>query len=479
MKYDIVLQKGRVVDPANGVDSVLDIGIKGGKIVEVGADLPATEAAECFDLAGYIVIPGIIDPHVHVSSWVGGRFGHRMMALAGVTTAVDFSGPIASVLELARDYGAGLNIACLNYVRPGHTVATNDPSREELEKLLLDSLAQGAIGYKILGGHYPLTPEATARAIEVANEHRAYVAFHAGTLANGSNFNGFKEAVELAGKNRLHLAHINSYCRGRVKPVVEEAQEAIRILAEHRHIVSESYLSPFNGTSSKVSGGVPESEVTRTCLEVGGFPPTEEGLAQAIRAGWAQINVEAGGLNKLASGEEAVEYWRARGTNGTVSFPVNPGESRYLLATARRHDGTFVVDALSTDGGGIPRNATVELGLALVKWGAFTLADFVRKTSTNAAAIFGLHGKGHLGPGADADVTVLDWERNKAYLAIAAGTLIMYRGAVVGQGATFITTAAGRRNVEAYGLKPLVIDLSTSGFYKTRQLAGRDGRTKA
>lgn len=465
MKYDLVLQKGRLVDPKHGVDAVLDIGIQGGKVVDVGPELPAAEAAQRFDVTGYIVVPGVIDPHVHVSSWVGGRFGHRMMALAGVTTAVDFSGPIDSVLELARDYGAGLNIACLNYVRPGHTVATADPSRAELEKLLLHSLEQGAIGYKILGGHYPLTPEATARAIQVANEQRAYVAFHAGTLANGSDLNGFKEAVELAGNNRMHLAHINSYCRGRISPVVTESMEAIRILQEHKNIVSESYLSPLNGTSSKCSNSVPESDVTRTCLKLGGFAPTEEGFAQAIRAGWAQINVEAGGVNDLATGEGGVAYWREHGTNGTVSFAVNPGESRYLLATARRPDGSFVVDAISTDGGGIPRNATVELGLALVKWGALTLADFVLKTSTNAADILGLSGKGHLGPGADADITVLDWERNKPHLAIAGGELIMYRGAVVGHGATFITTPAGRANVEDYGLKSQVLDLSTSGFY--------------
>ena len=50
-----------------------------------------------------------------------------MMALAGVTTALDMSGPVDSVVEMARDHGVGLNLACLQYVRPGYTVETTDP----------------------------------------------------------------------------------------------------------------------------------------------------------------------------------------------------------------------------------------------------------------------------------------------------------------------------------------------------------------
>ena len=63
-----------------------------------------------------------------------------------------------------------------------------------------------SLGDQTLGGHYPLTSEATARAIEVANQKKAYVAFHAGSLAKGSNIEGFLEAVELANGNCLHMA---------------------------------------------------------------------------------------------------------------------------------------------------------------------------------------------------------------------------------------------------------------------------------
>ena len=110
----------------------------------------------------------------------------------------------------------------------------------------------------------------------------------------------------------------------------------------------------------------------------------------------------------------------------------------------------------------------MELGLWLVHWGGITLAEFVQKASVNPAAILGLSTKGYLAPGADADVTVVDLECCKPYLAIANGKLIMYRGAVVGRSAIIITTEKGRTAVESLGFQPCIVDLEQSGFYKMR-----------
>ena len=399
-----------MIDPVTKLNGVMDMCIKEGKIIEITPEINATLAEENFDISGYYVVPGLVDLHVHASSWLGGKYAHKMMALAGVTSALDMSGPIDSVLDIIKDYGVGLNIACINYVRPGHTVRDNDPDNSEIENLLNDCLQKGCIGLKILGGHYPLTSEATRRIIEVVNSNKAYVAFHAGTLNAkiGSNIEGFLEAVELAKGNSIHLAHINSYVRGLVRPYMEETEEAIKKLKENPNIRSESYLSPMNGTSAKCSKGEPESLGTRTSLSMGGFAPTEKGFEEAIMSGWAHINVEVGGKVILATGKEAVNYWREKNTDTTVSFPVNPIEPRYRLTTAKRDNGQFVVDCISTDGGGIPRNVTVEMGLAMVKLQALTMEDFVLKTSTNPARILGLNNKGHFRIGADADITVLD-----------------------------------------------------------------------
>lgn len=225
-RYDILLKNGTVVDYATDREGFMDVGIKDGKIVALGPEIDPAQAQESFEVNGQYVVPGIIDVHTHISAWIGGRYGHKMMAQAGVTTALDMAGPVDGVWELARNFGAGLNIASIEYVRPEHTVSSTNPNEQELQSLLDRCLNQGAIGVKLLGGHYPLTPEATARAIEVASRNRAYIAFHCGTLNHGSNIDGFLEAVELAQGNSLHIAHINSYTRGLKRPYMTETEEA-------------------------------------------------------------------------------------------------------------------------------------------------------------------------------------------------------------------------------------------------------------
>ncbi len=469
LRYDILLKNATVVDPVNDRNAVMDVAVADGKIAEIATDLNPDGARESVDLSGFYLIPGIIDLHVHVSSWLGGRYGHKMMALAGVTTALDMSGPVESVIDIARDYGVGLNLACLQYVRPGYTVKTNGPDRSEIQKLLHESMAKGALGLKILGGHYPLTPEATARVVETVFQENAYLAFHAGTLNTESDINGFHEAVELIQGKPIHLAHINSYCRGTVRPAMAEAEEAIKALRRHAHICSESYLSPMNGTSAKCADGVPESQVTVRCLTAGGYPETEKGLEAAIIEGWAQINMEAGGSIVMASGETALDWWRQHATDTTVSFRVNPAIPRLRLASAKTDAGEFVVDCISTDGGGIPRNVTVEMGLALVKLQVFSMAEFVIKTSRNPAEILGLKHKGHLSIGADADISVLDLMSQKAVMGISNGTVIMRHGQVGGQGCRIITTPAGEANVRAKGLQTCVVDPANTAFYRNKK----------
>ena len=463
--YDIILKNGTVIDPTTNKEGIMDIGISCGKIINIAPEIPTIHANNIFDLNGYFVVPGIIDIHIHASEWLGGKFAHKMLAKAGVTTALDMSGPIESVLDFARDYGAGLNIACIQYVRPGYTVANDNPQAEELQELLDKVLTKGSLGLKLLGGHYPLTPESTAKAIEIANKNKAYIAFHAGSSHTGSNIDGFLEAIQLAGNHSLHIAHINSYCRGTVRPCMVETEEAIAALLEHPNIISEAYLSPANGTSAQCTQGVPNSLVTRRCLITGGFSATEEGLEAAIMAGWAQINMPVSGQVILSSNKEALVYWRSMNTDTTVSFNVNPPAPRIRLATAKRPSDKFVVDCISTDGGGIPRNVIAEMGLSLIKLQALSWSDFVRKTSYNPAQILGLKNKGHFRIGADADISVLDADKQIAHMSIANGKVIMYEGYVCGTSSTIITTEQGNTYVTEKGLQTTCIDLGKSAFY--------------
>jgi dihydroorotase-like cyclic amidohydrolase len=100
---------------------------------------------------------------------------------------------------------------------------------------------------------------------------------------------------------------------------------------------------------------------------------------------------------------------------------VNSPAAAIALAIARTADGSFAIPALGTDGGGIPRNTTLEQGLALVCFGALSLADLVTKACVNPAQMLGLPTKGHLGTGADADLIVVDPLTGRAEWVLANG----------------------------------------------------------
>lgn len=63
---DLLVTGGRVLDPSQGLDQRLDIGVRWGKIVRIGAKLPREDARHVLDVAGNLVTPGLIDMHTHV-----------------------------------------------------------------------------------------------------------------------------------------------------------------------------------------------------------------------------------------------------------------------------------------------------------------------------------------------------------------------------------------------------------------------------
>src|SRR5580704_12740275 len=92
----LILTGGRIIDPANGRDEIADIAFEDGKVAAIGRELPRA-AAEIVDVAGKLVVPGLIDLHTHVY-WGGTSLGVDAAEIAktsGTTTFVDAgsSGP--------------------------------------------------------------------------------------------------------------------------------------------------------------------------------------------------------------------------------------------------------------------------------------------------------------------------------------------------------------------------------------------------
>jgi hypothetical protein len=325
--------------------------------------------------------------------------------------------------------GRGITIGALFPVIPGKTIADRDPSAVDLGRLLERQLERGALGLKVLGGHYPLTPEATARVFEVCADARAYAAIHVGTTETGSDVEGLAEAVGLAAGRRVHLAHVNSYCRGQISEPVAEAAQAIGILQNAANVVSESYLSRINAADAACADGVPVSRVVVTCLRLGGYGNSEAELRRAIEEGWAAVHGEIDGEIRLLDPDRGLDLYQARASAVAVSFAVNPASASLAIALARRHGSPdFVVDAFSTDGGSLPRNTTLSQGMALVAAQALTLREFSWKASGAPARMLGLEGKGRLEVGCDADLIVVG-SGGECELSITGGKIAWGGGA--------------------------------------------------
>lgn len=91
MTHDLIIHGGRVIDPASGTDEQLDVGIRHGRVATVAGALDRSGALDAFDATGLLVVPGLVDLHVHVY-WGGADLsvepGPHDLA-RGVTTMVD------------------------------------------------------------------------------------------------------------------------------------------------------------------------------------------------------------------------------------------------------------------------------------------------------------------------------------------------------------------------------------------------------
>jgi dihydroorotase len=65
-EFDLLIRNGHVIDPKNAIDAVMDVGVAGGKIARVAANITPSTARRVADATGLFVVPGLIDIHAHV-----------------------------------------------------------------------------------------------------------------------------------------------------------------------------------------------------------------------------------------------------------------------------------------------------------------------------------------------------------------------------------------------------------------------------
>jgi N-acyl-D-amino-acid deacylase len=175
-EFDLVIVGGRVLDGAGNPWFDADIGIRGGKIIEIGKIDPA-RAQEKILAQGLVVAPGFIDVHTHIEGGIEQSPDAENFLMMGVTTVVTGNCGSSALnldawLNSLQKNGIGINVASLvghntvrsaamggNYNRP----PTND-ELTQMRTLVEQAMKDGAVGFST-GLEY--LPGAYANAYEI------------------------------------------------------------------------------------------------------------------------------------------------------------------------------------------------------------------------------------------------------------------------------------------------------------------------
>jgi dihydroorotase len=196
--YDLVIAGGTVVDPGGGLHDRRDVAIADGRIVAVEPAIATSGAQAVIDAAEALVVPGLVDLHVHVYPGVAdlsvepdptclGR-GSTTVVDAGSSGANTFPGFRRWVIEPARGrILAYLNISATGQIDPFlgelHDLRFADPERAAAVALANPDVI---VGFKVRLSEMLAGPNGLAgldRAIEAGRATGLPVMAHIGGMS--------------------------------------------------------------------------------------------------------------------------------------------------------------------------------------------------------------------------------------------------------------------------------------------------------
>ncbi|MBI5478299.1 MAG: dihydroorotase [Deltaproteobacteria bacterium] len=418
----LLLRGGRVLDPAGSVDRTADLLVEDGRIARVEPGLDAPAGCRVIEVAGRIVAPGLIDPHVHLRE-PGQEHkedletGTRAAAAGGFTTVCcmpntkpvnDCRAVTESIVRRAREVGAarvcpigaitkgsaGEVLADFDEMRAAGAVAFSDDGRCVMNAAVMRRALERARALGLPVSQHCQDEHLARQAVA----HESAVAARAGLVGEPAAAESVivardLELVELTGA-RYHVAHVSAAAS--VRLVRDAKRRGLPVTAE----VTPHHLTL---TDEAIASGDTSTRVNPPLRGADDRDALWEGLAD-------------GTLDCIA----------------TDHAPHSPAEKEGGLGAAAP--------------GLVGLETALALGLRLVAAGVLPLARLIAAMTVAPAGAFGLPG-GTLAPGAPADVVVIDpdrlwtvtpaalhskskntpfagWElRGKAVLTLCGGTL--------------------------------------------------------
>ncbi|NNN05188.1 MAG: dihydropyrimidinase [Elusimicrobia bacterium] len=401
MSYDLIVKNGTVVSASDTF--VADVAVAQGRVAAVGRI--TGEAKTVVDAKGKVVVPGGIDVHTHFDMPFMGATtiddftsGSTAAACGGTTTVVDFA--IQKKGETFRhaldDWHTRADGRCaVDYGFHMIVVDFPDKAEKEMDKLV----DEGVSSFKLFMA-YPgifMSDDSTIfRALMRTKENGGTICMHA---ENGS-------VIDVLVKKALAEGKISPEWHALTRPMTAEAEATHRAIA-----LAEIAGVPIYFVHLSAGDAMEEVRAARAR----GLPVFAETCPQYLYLSHADYR---------RPGFEGAKF--------VMSPPLRPeGNSERLWRGLVRNDlqvvstdhCSFCMKAGTNQPGKelgkkdfskIPNGAPgVEYRMLLlwdaVQKGRITENRFVEITSTSPAKLFGLYPrKGHLNPGADADIVVID-----------------------------------------------------------------------
>jgi dihydroorotase len=191
----LLLKGGRLLDPASRRDGLLDVRITNGIVGEIGAEL-APNGEKIVDVRGCLVVPGLVDVHLHLVNGLGpfGADPDIFGVGSGVTTVVDAGSTGHSLFNLFRRYIAEpaktrvlayVNLSTLGSVVGPTYSNLADPRLIDEERIgqVVDSNRHMIVGIKVMATGTALGTEGIkplSRARRLADSLRQPILVHIG-----------------------------------------------------------------------------------------------------------------------------------------------------------------------------------------------------------------------------------------------------------------------------------------------------------
>jgi dihydroorotase len=380
------IKNGRIIDPANKIDGIADLLVIDGRIAEPDQPIPA--GIQEIDAQGYWVVPGLIDMHVHLRE-PGEEYKEDILSGARAAASGGFTG-----------------VACMPNTKPVNDCAA-------VTALILDRAAEAAVRVYPLGA---ISQGSEGHQLAEFGEMQA-----AGIVAVTDDGRPVRDsqlmrrALEYASDFGLTvISHSEEAALS--TGVMNEGPVSTRLglkgiptAAESVMVYREIALAEFTGTKVHIAH-------VSTAMAID--------LIRAAKARGVRVTAETAPHYFTLTDEAVLGY----DTNTKMNPPLRSEADREAIKAALA-DGTL--DAIATDhaphsilekelefdaaaNGIIGLETALPLALALVRDKVFDAQRLVALMAVNPATILGIPG-GTLSPGAAADITLIDPEREFVY----------------------------------------------------------------